>query len=42
MGTVTGVMLALIATKKQGNVTVSLSYLDCFIQLSLWLLRYLH
>ena len=42
MGTVTGVMLALIATKKQGNVTVSLSYLVCFIQLSLWLLRYLH
>ena len=42
MGTVTGVMLALIATKKQGNVTVSLSYSVCFIQLSLWLLRYLH
>ena len=42
MGTVTGVMLALISTKKQGNVTVSLSYSVCFIQLSLWLLRYLH
>ena len=42
MDTVTGVMLALIATKKQGNVTVSLSYSVCFIQLSLWLLWYLH